>query len=123
MVKLRNQMRLLSKYVSDEVLFVRRKGDSFKYRVVVHGMEKKLGVSAKAFAKMLNSGELFRQMPPDQAEKLARLTMEALAQKKTFEFDFTMTTPDGQIHQLHMKSDHVDDSNTKVEYICIFREV
>ncbi len=122
MVKLRNQMRLLSKFSSDDVVFVRRKGDGYKYRVVVHGLEDKLGVPAKAFEKLLNSGELYRMMDPEEAERLAGVTMAALENKEPFEFDFTIRRPDGQPLRLHMKNDHVDDKNSKVEYICVFRE-
>ena len=42
-VKLRNQMRLISQSLTDDVVFVRRKGDRWKYRVVVHGLEEKIG--------------------------------------------------------------------------------
>ena len=122
MVKLRNQMRLLRQFVSDDVVFVRRKGDSYKYRVIVHGLEEKLGVSAKRFEKLLNSGELYRMMAPAEAERLAAVTMAALKNKEAFEVDFTVNLPDGRPLRLHMKNDHVDDKNSKVEYICIFRE-
>lgn len=122
MVKLRNQMRLLSRYSSDDVVFVRRKGDGYKYRVIVHGLEEKLGMTAKQFEKLLNSGELYRQMDPEEAERLRAVTMEALAQRRQFELDFAVKTPDGRDLRLHMKNDHVDDKSTKVAYICVFRE-
>ncbi len=122
MVKLRNQMRLLSQFSSDDVVFVRRKGDGYKYRVVVHGLEDKIGVNAKGFEKLLNSGELYRMMPPEEAKRLAGVTMSALEKKEPFEFDFTLNLPDGRPLRLHMKNDHVDDKTSKVEYICVFRE-
>ena len=122
MVKLRNQMRLLSRYSSDDVVYVRRKNESYRYKVIVHGLENKLGMSAKEFEKLLNGGELYRQADPAEAEQLRDITLEAIREKRAFEFDFTMKTPDGRPVRLHMKSDHVDDENSKVEYICVFRE-
>ena len=122
MVKLRNQMRLLSKFSSDDVVFLRQKGDSFKYRVVVHGLEEKLGMSAKEFEKMLNDGEIHRQLSADESERLRELTARALEDKKPVEFEFTLPTASGERIKLHMKTDYVSDDSSKVNYICTFRE-
>ncbi len=121
MVKLRNQMRLLSEHVSDDVVFVKRKDKGVKYRVVIHGLEKKLGITAKQFEKLLNSGEFYRQMDPQEAKRLEEVTINALEHKQPFEFDFAVRTPDERVVHLHMKNDRVDDASSKVEYICIFR--
>ena len=122
MVKLRNQMRLISQFSSDDVVFVRRKNGSYKYRVVVHGLEQKLGLSAKEFEKLLNSGDLYAMMDPEESKRLAGVTMAALKNHDSFEFEFTVNLPSGRAVALHMKSDYVSDANSKVEYICIFRE-
>ena len=121
-VKLRNQMRLLGKSLTDDVVFVRRKGDSFRYRVVVHGLEDRLGMSAKAFEKLLNSGELFSSLNADEAARLEVVTANALRDMKPVEFDFTLATSGGPV-RLHMKNDYVKDKNSKEEYICLFREI
>ena len=122
LVKLRNRMRLLSHYVSDEVVFVKRKDGCFKYQVIIHGMEKRLGLSAKEFEKWLNSGELYHQLSPEEAQRLEKVTMEALEKKASFEYLFNVNLPSGETMHLHMKSDYVDDKGTNVEYICVFRE-
>ncbi len=122
-MKLRNQMRLLGRFSTDDVVFVRRKSDnSYKYRVVIHGLASKMGLTGKEFEKLLNSGELYRSMPPEEAERLATVTMDALRSKHSFEFDFTIML-NGRPLRLHMKSDYVDDESSKVEYICIFRTI
>ena len=122
LTKLRNQMRLLGKFSSDDVVFVRQKGTSWKYRVVVHGLEGKLGMSADEYEKYLNSGELFRSLDPGEAMRLAKVTGAALEDRKPLEFDFTMNTPEKGPVRLHMKVDYVTDKGSKVDYICIFRE-
>jgi len=123
MVKLRNQMRLLSKFSSDDVVFVRRKDDgSWKYRVVVHGLEPRLGMSGKAFEKMLNSGELFRSLDGEEARRLTEVTLRAIGEEKPFEFEFDANLPQAGRVRLHMKTDFVKDKNAKVDYICTFRE-
>ena len=121
-VKLRNQMRLIRQSLTNDVVFVRRKGEGWKYRVVVHGLEKRLGMTAKAFEKLLNSGELFRSLDRDEAARLEAVTATALKEMKPVEFDFTLPTPNGPI-RLHMKNDYVRDKNSKVEYICVFQEI
>ena len=121
-VKLRNQMRLLSQSLTDDVVFVRRKGNGWKYRVIVHGLEARLGLSAKAFEKLLNSGDLYRCLSIEERERLEALTTDALREMKPVEFDFTLTTPNGPV-RLHMKNDYVRDKSSKVEYICLFREI
>ena len=122
-VKLRNQMRLLSKYSTDDVVFVRVKENAWKYRVVVHGLEARLGMTAKEFEKYLNSGELFRGLDATEAERLRVVTYEAIEQKKPFEFEFVLTPPNASPVKLHMKTDFVRDKSNKVESICTFREV
>jgi len=121
-VKLRNQMRLLSHTLTDDVAFVRRKGDSFRYRVVIHGLEERLGMSAREFEKLLNNGELYRNLDADEAARLKEVTAKALREMKPVEFDFTLATSNGPV-RLHMKNDYVTDKGSKVEYICLFREI
>ena len=121
-VKLRNQMRLISQSLTNDVVFVRRKGEGWKYRVVVHGLEKRMGMTAKAFEKMLNSGELFKSLSADEAARLETVTAAALKEMKPVEYDFTLATPNGPV-RLHMKNDYVRDGNSKVEYICVFQEI
>lgn len=121
-VKLRNQMRLISQSLTNDVVFVRRKGEGWKYRVVVHGLEKRIGMTSKAFEKILNSGELFRSLSANEAARLEAVTVAALKEMKPVEYDFTLATPNGPV-RLHMKNDYVRDRNSKVEYICVFREI
>ena len=120
-VKLRNQMRLLSQSLSDDVVFARRKGEAWKYRVIVHGLGDRLGMSAREFERFLNSGELFRSLEPGEAARLEAVTLVALKEKKSIEVDFTFNAPSGPV-RLHLKNDCVRDSSSKVEYICVLSE-
>ncbi len=122
LVKLQNRMRLLSKFSTDDVVFVRRKGEGYRYRVVVHGLEDKLGYTANEFEKLLNNNELLNQMDPAENERLREITRRGLEEKRPVEFDFSMPTASGGSIRLHMKTDHVTDDSSKVEFICTFRE-
>ena len=121
-MKLRNQMRLLSRFITDDVVFVRKKGDSWKYRVIIHGLEERMGLTGKEFEKLLNSGALYRSMSPEEAARLGEVTMNALKDHKPLEFDFTINLHDNRTMRLHMKNNYVSDKSSKVEYICVFRE-
>ena len=121
-MKLRNRMRLLSAFSSDDVVFVSRKGDGYKYKVIIHGLEKRTGLSGKDFEKQLNSGELYRHMNPEEAERLRLVTRDALKEHRPMEYDFNLDLSNGDAVRLHMKTDYVQDSNSKVEFICTFRE-
>ena len=121
-VKLRNQMRLLSKFSTDDVVFVRQKNGGWKYRVVVHGLKDKLGLTGKEFEQMLNSGDLFKRMDSAEAARLEEVTYAALDEKQPIEFDFTIQTPEKGDFRLHMKTNYVTDKASKVDFICFFRE-
>ena len=123
-MQLRNQMRLLSRFLSDDVAFVLREGEkAWKYRVVVHGLEEKLGMTSEAFEDLLNSGALYRSLSPEVAGRLASVTYQTLEKKDPIEFAFTLHTPAGRAVPLHMKVDFVCDAETKVDFICVFRAV
>ena len=79
-------------------------------------------MSAKAFEKLLNSGELFSSLNADEAARLEVVTANALRDMKPVEFDFTLATSGGPV-RLHMKNDYVKEKNSKEEYICLFREI
>ncbi len=121
-VKLRNQMRLLSMFSSDDVVFVRGKEGGWKYRVVVHGLESKLGMSAKEFERLLNSGELYRMLDPQEAKQMLETTHSAIEQGRSFEVGFTLNLPGAEPLNLRMKTDFVSDRTSKVDFICTFRE-
>ncbi len=121
-VKLRNQMRLLSMFSSDDVVFVRRKDDGWKYRVVVHGLEAKLGMPAKEFERLLNSGELYRMLDPRDAGRMLEATRGAIESRRSFEVVFTLNLPGAAPLKMRMKTDFVSDKSTRVDFICTLRE-
>ena len=123
LVKLRDQMRLIREHVTDEVVFVRRKDKGYKHRVVIHGLEKKLGLTAKEFEKLLNDGEIYSLMDPQEVARQKSEMAAAIQKREPFELDFSMRTLDDRNLRLRMKTDCVDDASSKVEYICIFRVI
>lgn len=58
-MKLRNQMNILSNFMSDTIMLVYENKDGYEYKVIVHGktMSNKLGIKAEELENSLNSGE------------------------------------------------------------------
>ena len=56
------------------------------------------------------------------AQRLAAATAEALERQRAVEFEFDLCVPEGKALRVHMKTDCVRDRNSKVEFICTFRE-
>ena len=122
-MKLRNQMRLLSKYSSDDMVFIRRKGDKWRHRVIVHGLEDRLGMTAREFENLLDSGEVLQMLPSDAAQEVDLRITTALDSNRPVEERFTLTPPNAPPVRLHMKADPVHEKGSKVEFISTFREV
>ena len=123
MTALRNQMRLLSRYLTDSIFFLQRTETGWKHYVVVNGLEEKLGLDVKGLEQKLDSGEFYFWIDEEARIKFYRLTMQHLNDGTPFEFDCVITLPSGQPVPLHVKMDHVDNSGTHVEYICMLRAI
>ena len=63
LVRLRNQMRLLTGYLSSSIVFVHLYQDqTLRYEVAVHGLEKQLGMDLPAFQTALNDGSFLNML-------------------------------------------------------------
>ena len=124
LTKLRNQMRLLSRFSTDSIIFMRRKHGEWRHYVVVHGLEGKLGMSAKTFEKAMNDKSFYSWVQGDAIDAIRKTISESLRDSLSFDFSFEVRLPaTGETLKLHMKADHVNDESSKVEYICSLREV
>lgn len=123
MVTLRNQMRLLSKYLTDSIFFLQKLPEGWKHYVIVNGLEEKLGLDAQALERVLDSGEFYAWLDEESRVKYHRMTMEHLESGTAFDFDAVFTLPSGITLPLHLKMDRVADGSTSVEYICVMRAI
>lgn len=123
MVALRNQMRLLSSYLTDSIVFLQRQPNGWKHFVVVNGLEDKLGLDAASLEKVMDRGDFYHWIEKDERVGFYKLIMEHLNSGTPFEIDSAFTLPDGRNVRLHIKMDRVDDERSRIEYICMLRAI
>lgn len=123
MMTLRNEMRLLSRFLSDSIIFLQMLPTSWKHYVVVNGMEAQLGLDVQALEQALDSGAFYNWIDKESREIFHAMTMEHLRAGTPFGFDCTINLPSGRPLRLQMKMDHVDDPSSKVQYICMLRAI
>ena len=124
-MKIRNQMRLLSKYLTDSILILRRRPDGHFFEVAVHGLGKDLGDDGDKFEKALNSGEFFDQIgfSCDGAEGGERAVMFASSTEDR-DVSFSVDVPDkGRFrivaHSYRVNDDRSEEERSSAEFIIV----
>ncbi len=117
---LQSQMKLLSDYSSESIVFMSRRGGRWRYQVAAHGLCDVLGLSVEEFERELNSGRFFRRLDEGAVEWLAELAQgeppkESLGRRLVVE-----NAKDGPA-ELFVKIDYVHDENSDVDYILALR--
>ena len=121
MMTLRNQMRLLSRYLTDSIFFLQKRAYGWKHYVVVNGLEDKLGMDVAALEECLDSGAFYGWIDETARLRFHQLTLDHAREGTAFEFNCDVAVPDRGILPLHIKMDRVNDSKSTVEYICMLR--
>ena len=118
----RNQMRILSKYFPDTILFLRRIGQDLEYEVAVHGLSGQMGIGAKEFRRMLNSGEFCKRVQGSKDiphKEYTKLFVESIV---GIQKELSVNLPDGRPLRLLVRADRVTDERTDIEYILVLRQ-
>ena len=123
MMRMRNNLRLLEEYSTDCIAFVRRTGSTWKYEVIVYGLEDRLHMTQDEFVQALNSGSIYSQIDEPERTKAFQSTVNALREDRAFEFSFPLRLPGGGVQSLHLKADRVHSDTSKVDYICVFQAI
>ncbi|MBO4915488.1 MAG: EAL domain-containing protein [Oscillospiraceae bacterium] len=118
---LQNQMRLLSKFSSESIVFLRRRGGKWLYQVVVHGLRNQMGISRSEFERELNDGSFQNRLSSESGDTLRELSTESIAQGKIPGSFLHMRCASGEYIDVYMKIDHVHDEYSDAEYILAFR--
>ena len=122
MVKLRNQMQLLAKYSSDSIILCSRKKGQWKYQIIVHGLEEKLGLSKEQLKTSLKNEDFYEWVCEPERSRIRELMMQEDAYRASFDIDFTASFPGKKALRLHLKADSVNDDRTNIEYICMLSD-
>ncbi len=117
---LQNQMKLLSRFSSESIVFLRHYGDEWAYQVVVHGLRTVMGMSEAEFQRELNDGSFYQRMSDSDGEEMGEILVDAGVGASPG-VSFLMRRDEGEPIRIYMKMDYVSDEYSNVEYILMFR--
>ncbi len=119
-MRIRNQMRILSKYLTDTILFLRRVGQNLEYEVAVHGLAGHIGMDAEEFRQLLNAGELCRYVqgsrPGIPHQEYTKLFVASILDNSR---EIMMDLPGRKSIRLLARADRVGDEKSAIEYIVV----
>ncbi|MBR3570581.1 MAG: EAL domain-containing protein [Oscillibacter sp.] len=119
---LQNQMRLLSRFCSESIVFLRRRNGQWLSQIVVHGLEDAIGLSKEEFRRELDEGGFYRRFD-DTAREILYAMLEASEEDElNFGFPARILNAKGDMEQLYVKIDFVHDEYSEVERILMFRK-
>ena len=118
---LQSQMRLLSRFSSDSIVFLRNRGGRISFHVAVHGLRDLIGLDTEAFEAELNSGQFMLRVPEDERGAMRELSLSSAAAGTDFCSSFRITNARDEMISLYLKTDYVHDEYSDVEYIVTFR--
>ena len=119
---LQHQMQLLSRFVSESIVFAEKDGEDYRFHVVIHGLRDSMGVSAEDFQRELNEGAFPLRLAEDEQKRVRVLsTGELLRQAERFRAPYHILDANGRPALLFIQVDQVHDEYSKVEYILAFR--
>lgn len=120
LVKMRNRMQLLSNYSSDCIALFSHQNGLWSYELIVYGLRDKLGMSQEEFGEALKSGVLYTWIDEPYRTHMFQALRDKINSGEAYDFEFTITFPNGRNLSMRIYADRVYDENTHVDYICIF---
>ena len=121
LMNLNKHMDLLSRYLSECVIFLVQNHGLYLYQVAAQGLEQEMQISREQLEKELNSGRFFRRVVRKDRKKIMRLGADAVNKKENFMSVFIMIMKDGKQKAFFLKSDIVDDETGDVKCVLSIR--
>ena len=118
---LQGQMRLLSRFSSDSIIFMRSRSGHVSFQVAVNGLQEVLGLSTAEFEAELNSLAFMGRVVEEDRASLRCLSVSTATEGRDFQFPFRLKNARDEVVSLYLKTDYVHDENTDVEYIISIR--
>lgn len=115
--------RLLSQAFDGTVIFLRRRGMTWSFRVVVHGLEKEMGLNADELQFELNDGRFKQRASSETVVQIKQIILGAPAQTAYFSRPFDLETANGGTLRLQMRLYRVQDKSSEVDYVLSFNQV
>ena len=109
----RNQIQVLSKYMSDSILFLCDEGDGMlKYEVAIHGLRNRLGFDEEEFENLLNSGTFCHWIDGCRDISHQEYTRQFISTILETQRILKVTLPDGRRVRLLAWADRVDNDSS-----------
>ena len=119
---LQHQMQLISRFVSESIVFVEKGRNDYRFHVIIHGLRDYINVSAEEFERELNDGAFPLRLAEDEQKRVRALsTGEILRQAEHFRAPYHILDGKGHHALLYIQVDQVHDEYSNVEYILAFR--
>ncbi len=116
-ITLDDYTRILSQAFVGSVVFLRRNGLDWSFQVVVHGLERLLGLSLSEFEHELNAGLFAKRMDVQMQRHIDQLVRNAQLQQEYFSEPFSVTGANGEVLVLQARVIRVQDEHSDVNYV------
>ena len=121
LTNLNKHMDLLSRFLSECVIFLIHHHGVYSYQVAAQGLEKEMQISREQLEKELNSGKFFLRVARKDRKKIIQMGVDAVEKKENFISAFTMNMERGQKKDFFLKGDIVEDDTSDVKCILSIR--
>ena len=118
---LQQQMQLLSRFVSRTVLFLVARADNYVFEVVANGLEKATGLNRGDMEDELNTGRFYKRLIPKNESVLWKIALKCVETRQSATREFKMNGADGEVLDLVVDADFVDDPMSDVKCILSMR--
>ena len=110
---------LVSKYSSDNMVFIRRISDHWRYEVVSHASSDIVGLTVPELEEELNNGKFAARITPQKDIKdFMKMTADLPKEKGALvEKDFVVVKDDHKKVKIHISIEYVGDEANNIEYI------
>ena len=115
LVDTKQDLALITKYSNDTIVFISIVDGKKKYRIVAHGLESVLNVSAERFEKAINAGTIDPRIKPEDYQKFQDF-YDSGEKEKTFRFSVSLPGKEEQI-PIRARIVKVGDESNNVKYI------
>ena len=121
LTNLNRHMDLLSRFLSECVIFLINHHGVYSYQVAAQGLEKEMQISREQMEKELNSGSFFLRIARKDRKRIIQLGVDAVEKKENFISTFAMTMENGEKRDFFLKGDIVEDDTSDVKCILSIR--
>jgi len=117
--KLRTNMKFLSNYIRSTIMYLEKRGDTWRYEIVLHGLENTLHMTAEDMAKELESKAFYRRITKMDDSMRVCMTKMFSGEIVNAEGDVTVIIDGGKDVELHMTAEFAyGNSDELITYVC-----